>query len=86
MIKNAFSALGLDTTLKRMLNVIARFSFDNVGRLRTYSDTVISSGTVTTVTIVTQANISIGDTGKQSTAIAHSVMMMAPTRQNWNWR
>ena len=83
MIKNAFSALGLDTTLKRMLNVIARFSFDNAGRLRTYSDTFITSGTVTTVS---QANISIGDTGKANTAIAHSVMMMAPTRQNWNWR
>lgn len=57
--------------LSRVLfKVFGRFSFDGTSQLRTaVSGSVsVSSGAIATVTTVTTANISIGDTGKASTA------------------
>lgn len=52
---------------RALFKVFGRFSFDGTSQLRTaVSGSVsVSSGTITTVTT---ANISIGDTGKASTA------------------
>ena len=73
-----FGGLSLESTLKKIYNVLGRLTYDNSGRLRVYAD-----ANVTTVTIVTQANISMGDQGKPNTVIAQSVIMIAPTRGNW---
>ena len=73
-----FGGLSLESTLKKIYNVLGRLTYDNTGRLRVYAD-----ANVTTVTIVTQANISMGDQGKPNTVIAQSVIMIAPTRGNW---
>ena len=81
-----FSGLGLESTLKKIYNVLGRLTYDNVGRLRVYADAAVninSNQTLTTVTTVTQANISMGDQGKPNTVIAQSVIMIAPTRGNW---
>lgn len=80
MISNLFGSLGLDSTLKRMLNVVARFSFDNVGRLRVYADAAVSLNSNQTLTT---ANISAGDMGKNNTAIATSIQTVATVRKNW---
>ena len=73
-----FSGLSLESTLKKIYNVLGRLTYDNSGRLRVYAD-----ANVTTVSTVTQANISMGDQGKPNTVIAQSVIMIAPTRGNW---
>lgn len=80
MVSNLFGSLGLDSTLKRMLNVVARFSFDNVGRLRVYADATVSLNSNQTLTT---ANISVGDMGKNNTAIAQSIQTVATVRKNW---
>jgi hypothetical protein len=55
---------------RALFKVFGRFSFDGTSQLRTaVSGSVsVSSGTITTVSTVTTANISIGDTGKPATA------------------
>lgn len=80
MVSNLFGSLGLDSTLKRMLNVVARFSFDSVGRLRVYADATVSLNSNQTLTT---ANISVGDMGKNNTAIAQSIQTVATVRKNW---
>ena len=61
--------------LRRLFQVFGRFSFGTSSALRTeIANTpavTVSSGTVTTVT---QANVSLGDTGKTSTAMLMSQM------------
>lgn len=68
-LTNLFGDLALDTSIKSLLQKFGRFSFDTSSQLRTtVAGTVaISSGTVTTVTTCTTANMSIGDSGKAST-------------------
>ena len=84
-----FGGLGLESTLKKIYNVLGRLTYDNIGRLRVYADATVSINsnqtlaTVATVATVTQANISMGDQGKPNTVIAQSVIMIAPTRGNW---
>ena len=75
MVTNLFGELGLDSTIKALKNVISRFTFDTSGQLRVGGTVGISSGTVTTVSTVTQSNISFGDSGKLSTTIQNSSMM-----------
>lgn len=75
MVTNLFGELGLDSTIKALKNVISRFTFDTAGQLRVGGTVGISSGTVTTVSTVTQSNISFGDSGKLSTTIQNSSMM-----------
>lgn len=67
--------------LRRLFQVFGRFSFGTSSALRTeIANTpavTVSSGTVTTVTTVstvTQSNVSLGDTGKTSTAMLMSQM------------
>ena len=74
-VQNLFGDLGLDSTIKALKNVISRFTFDTSGQLRVGGTVGISSGTVTTVSTVTQSNISFGDSGKLSTTIQNSSMM-----------
>ena len=86
MVKNLFGDLSLDSTIKALKNVISRFTFDTAGQLRTtVAGTVaVSSGTVTTVSTVTQANISFGDSGKLSTTIQNSsIMFNSSVRRNF---
>lgn len=83
MLSNLFGSLGLDSTLKRMLNVIARFSFDNVGRLRVYADAAVSINTNQTIATITTSNTSLGDMGKNNTAIAQSIQTVSTVRRNW---
>lgn len=82
MVKNLFGDLALDTSMKFLKNIISRFTFDNTGQLRVSGSVGISSGTITTVTTVgtvSQANISIGDTGRPATAIVMSAQMFYGT-------
>lgn len=74
-VQNLFGDLSLDSTIKALKNVISRFTFDTSGQLRVGGTVGISSGTVTTVSTVTQSNISFGDSGKLSTTIQNSSMM-----------
>ena len=78
-----FSGLGLESTLKKIYNVLGRLTYDNSGRLRVYADATVNINSNQTLATVTQANISIGDQGKPNTVIAQSVIMIAPTRGNW---
>lgn len=83
-ITNLFGELGLDSTIKALKNVISRFTFDTSGQLRVGGTVGISSGTVTTVSTVTQSNISFGDSGKLSTTIQNSSMMFnSSVRRNF---
>ena len=86
MVQNLFGDLSLDSTIKALKNVISRFTFDTSGQLRTtVAGTVaVSSGTITTVSTVTQANISFGDSGKLSTTIQNSsIMFNSSVRRNF---
>ena len=86
MVQNLFGDLGLDSTIKALKNVISRFTFDTSGQLRTtVAGTVaVSSGTITTVSTVTQSNISFGDSGKLSTTMQNSSMMFnSSVRRNF---
>ena len=78
MLTNLFGDLGLDSTLKRLMNVISRFTFDASGQLRV-GGSVGVSGSLTTVSTVTTANISIGDSGKASTIILQSAQAFQGT-------
>ena len=84
MVQNLFGDLSLDSTIKALKNVISRFTFDTSGQLRVGGTVGISSGTVTTVSTVTQSNISFGDSGKLSTTIQNSSMMFnSSVRRNF---
>ena len=76
-----FSGLSLESTLKKIYNVLGRLTYDDSGRLRV--DATVSINPNQTLATVTQANISMGDQGKPNTVIAQSVIMIAPTRGNW---
>ena len=75
MLTNLFGDLANDLSIKNLLNKFGRFSFDPTSQLRVVlggGSTSISSGTITTVATVTQANMSIGDIGKPATAMLQS--------------
>ena len=78
-----FGGLGLESTLKKIYNVLGRLAYDNTGRLRVYADASVSINSNQSLASVAQVNISMGDQGKQNTVIAQSVIMIAPTRGNW---
>jgi hypothetical protein len=72
-IVNLFGELANDLSIKNLMQKFGRFSFDNTSQLRTVTSGSVSvSGNITTVTTVTTANMSIGDTGKAATAILQS--------------
>ena len=68
MLTNLFGDLANDISIKNLLNKFGRFSFDSSSQLRV-SGSVGVSGSLTTVTT---ANMSIGDIGKQATAMLQS--------------
>ena len=72
-ITNLFGELANDLSIKNLMQKFGRFSFDNTSQLRTVTSGSVSvSGSLTTVTTVTTANMSIGDMGKAATAILQS--------------
>jgi hypothetical protein len=72
-IVNLFGELANDLSIKNLMQKFGRFSFDTTSQLRTVTSGSVSvSGNITTVTTVTTANMSIGDTGKAATAILQS--------------
>ena len=74
MLENMFGELANDLSIKNLMQKFGRFSFDSSSQLRTVTSgsVSISSGTVAissgTVSVVTTANMSIGDMGKASAA------------------
>lgn len=73
MLENLFGELANDLSIKNLMQKFGRFSFDNTSQLRTVTSGSVSvSGSLTTVTTVATANMSIGDMGKAATAILQS--------------
>ena len=74
MLENLFGELANDLSIKSLIQRLSKFSFDASSQLRTVTSgsVSISSGTVAissgTVSVVTTANMSIGDMGKASAA------------------
>lgn len=73
-ITNLFGELANDFSVKALMQKFGRFSFDTSSQLRTAvtGSVSVSSGTVTTVTTCTTANMSIGDMGKPASVILQS--------------
>ena len=80
MVSSLFGGFSLDSTIKKLYNVLGRLTYDSAGRLRVYVDGTV--GINANQTIGT-ANISIGDTGKQNTVINNSVSNIQAVRRNW---
>ena len=80
MVSSLFGGFSLDSTIKKLYNVLGRLTYDSTGRLRVYVDGTV--GINANQTIGT-ANISIGDTGKQNTAINNSINNIQAVRRNW---
>ena len=68
---------------KLLMKVFGRFSFTGSSELRTsVSGSVsVSSGTVTTVSVVTNGYMSVGDSGKLSTIQQNSAIMYGCTNR-----
>lgn len=66
-LENLFGELANDLSIKSLIPRLSKLSFDPSGQLRV-GGSVGVSGSLTTVTTVTQANMSIGDMGKASAA------------------
>jgi hypothetical protein len=68
-IVNLFGELANDLSIKNLMQKFGRFSFDTTSQLRTVTSGSVSvSGSLTTLTTCTTANMSIGDMGKASAA------------------
>ena len=67
MVKNLFGDLANDLSIKSLIQRLSKFSFDASSQLRV-GGSVGVSGSLTTVSTVTTANMSIGDMGKASAA------------------
>ena len=69
MLENLFGELANDLSIKSLIQRLSKFSFDTSSQLRTVTSGSVSvSGSLTTVSTVTTANMSIGDMGKASAA------------------
>lgn len=81
MLTNLFGELANDLSIKSLMQKFGRFSFDSTSQLRTVTSgsVSVSSGTVTTCTTVTTANMSIGDIGKPATVILQSAQLFYGT-------
>ena len=64
---NLFGDLANDLSIKSLIQRLSKFSFDSSSQLRV-GGSVGVSGSLTTVSTVTTANMSIGDMGKASAA------------------
>ena len=68
-LENMFGELANDLSIKNLMQKFGRFSFDSSSQLRTVTSGSVSvSGSLTTLTTCTTANMSIGDMGKASAA------------------
>ena len=68
-LENLFGELANDLSIKNLIQRLSKFSFDTSSQLRTVTSGSVSvSGSLTTVSTVTTANMSIGDMGKASAA------------------
>ena len=66
-LENLFGELANDLSIKSLIQRLSKFSFDSSSQLRV-GGSVGVSGSLTTVSTVTTANMSIGDMGKASAA------------------
>ena len=66
-LENLFGELANDLSIKNLMQKFGRFSFDSSSQLRV-GGSVGVSGSLSAVTTVTTANMSIGDMGKASAA------------------
>ena len=66
-LENLFGELANDLSIKSLIQRLSKFSFDASSQLRV-GGSVGVSGSLTTVTTVTTANMSIGDIGKPASA------------------
>ena len=66
-LENMFGELANDLSIKNLMQKFGRFSFDSSSQLRV-GGSVGVSGSLSAVTTVTTANMSIGDMGKASAA------------------
>ena len=80
MVSSLFGGFSLDSTIKKLYNVLGRLTYDYAGRLRVYADATVSINANQTLAT---ANISIGDTGKQNTVINNSINNIQAVRRNW---
>ena len=80
MVSSLFGGFSLDSTIKKLYNVLGRLTYDSSGRLRVYADAAVSINANQTIGT---ANISVGDTGKQNTVINNSVSNIQAVRRNW---
>ena len=80
MVSSLFGGFSLDSTIKKLYNVLGRLTYDSAGRLRVYADAAVSINANQTIGT---ANISVGDTGKQNTVINNSVSNIQAVRRNW---
>ena len=68
-LENLFGELANDLSIKSLIQRLSKFSFDTSSQLRTVTSGSVSvSGSLTTVSTVTTANMSIGDIGKPASA------------------
>ena len=73
MLENLFGELANDLSIKNLIQRLSKFSFDNTSQLRTVTSGSVSvSGSLTTVSTVTTANMSIGDMGKPASVMLQS--------------
>ena len=66
-LENLFGELANDLSIKSLIQRLSKFSFDSSSQLRV-GGSVGVSGSLTTVSTVTTANMSIGDIGKPASA------------------
>ncbi len=73
MLENLFGELANDLSIKNLIQRLSKFSFDTSSQLRTVTSGSVSvSGSLTTLTTCTTANMSIGDMGKPASVMLQS--------------
>ena len=70
-LENLFGELANDLSIKNLIQRLSKFSFDPSSQLRVTGNVGVS-GSLTTVTTVTTANVSIGDMGKPASVMLQS--------------
>ena len=70
-LENLFGELANDLSIKSLIQRLSKFSFDSSSQLRV-GGSVGVSGSLTTVSTVTTANMSIGDMGKPASVMLQS--------------
>lgn len=71
MLENMFGELANDLSIKNLIQRLSKFSFDSSSQLRVVGSVGVS-GSLTTVSTVTTANMSIGDMGKPASVMLQS--------------